>query len=77
MKHYVDMLVRVDVNGRMRPLRFLWDNGKEYKIERVLSVCKAASLKEGREGLRYTCQICNKVRFLYYEGDRWFVECDG
>ena len=39
MKHYVDMLVRVDVNGRMRPLRFLWDNGKEYKIDRILSVC--------------------------------------
>lgn len=74
MKHYVDMLVRIDVSGHMHPLSFLWEDGREYQIDRVLSVCRAASLKAGGAGLRYTCQIQNKVRYLYYEVDRWFIE---
>ena len=38
-------------------------------------VCRAASLKAGGVGMRYTCIIDGKESYLYYEDNNmWFVE---
>ena len=34
----------------------------------------AASLKAGGAGIRYTCMILGKERFLFLEENRWFVD---
>ncbi|NLP47885.1 MAG: hypothetical protein GX345_02960 [Clostridiales bacterium] len=73
-KVYVDVLLRQEKNGKIRPLALTWENGEVYEIDKVTEVCKAASLKAGGAGLRFTCRIRGRESYLFLEEDRWFVE---
>ena len=73
-KVYVDVIARFRPDGRIIPLSLTWEDGLQYAIDRVLDVRPAASLKAGGSGLRYTCIIMGRQRYLWLEGDRWFVE---
>lgn len=55
--------------------RFRWEDGQMYEIDRVTDCRRAASLKAGGVGERYTCIVAGIQHYLYYEGDnRWFME---
>ena len=58
----------------MKPLILYWEDGAAYEIQRVLDVRPAASLKAGGAGIRYTCLISGREKYLFFEEDRWFVE---
>ena len=74
-KVYVEVKVRFTTDGRLTPMSIIWTDGTEYEIQRVKDVCRAASLKAGGAGLRYTCIIAGKESHLYYEDNNlWFVE---
>lgn len=73
-KVYVDVLIKQDKEGKITPLAVTWEDGEIYEIDKVNGVCRAASLKAGGAGIRYTCQIQNKETFLFLENDKWFVE---
>ncbi|NLT40568.1 MAG: hypothetical protein GXX89_08930 [Clostridiales bacterium] len=73
-KVYVGVKARFEPDGRLLPLSVTWENGREYEIDRVLSVCRAASLKAGGAGVRYTVRIGGKETYLFLEEDKWFVE---
>ena len=55
-----------------------WWGGKRYDVDRVLDVRRAASLKGGGLGIRYTCRILGKERYLFFDdaAQQWFVEVD-
>lgn len=72
-KRYVDVIVRMKKDRQMIPLRLVWDNGREYEIDRICSVEKRAS-EVGGVGIRYEVRICGQMRYLFYEKDRWFIE---
>lgn len=49
--------------------------GDRYEIQRIKHICRAASLRAGGVGMRYTCIIDGKESHLYYEDNNmWFVE---
>lgn len=75
-KKYIDVAAHFDTEGKIMPVMFWWDDGKSYPIDRVLDVRRAASLKAGGIGIRYTCRILGKNRYLYYDDytGKWFVE---
>lgn len=73
-KVYVDVLIKQDREGRITPLSITWEDDRVYEIERITRVCRAASLKAGGAGIRYTCVIRNKETFLFLENNKWFVE---
>ena len=51
------------------------DDGHRYEIQRIKDICRAASLKAGGAGLRYTCVIDGRESHLFYEDNNmWFVE---
>ena len=58
-KVYVDVVARFDITGNIKPLRLTWEDGTVYEIDKVISSCKAASLKVGGVGTRFTCRILN------------------
>ena len=72
-KRYVDVIVKQSRNGMIEPLYLCWENGKKYKIDRILNKEKRASVVGGC-GLRYACMIQGSLRYLYLEKDRWFIE---
>jgi len=49
-------------------------DGRNFDIDRVLDVRKAASLKSGGMGMRYSCMIRGKNQYLFREDDTWFWE---
>lgn len=73
-KTYVEVTARFDEEGKIIPIKILWNDGRTYRIDKVLNICRAASLKAGGAGIRYTCQIGKNQRYLFLEENRWFVE---
>ena len=53
-KVYVGVDARFDTEGRIIPLPITWEDGRVYGIDRVLDMRRAASLKAGGAGTRYT-----------------------
>ena len=46
-----------------------------YEINRIIDVRRAACLRAGGRGIRFTCIIDGNEKHLYYEdGKKWFVE---
>lgn len=76
-KVYVCVNVQFDADGTMYPKAIRWENGTLYEIDRILDVRRAASLKAGGIGLRYTVRIKGKTTYLYFEDPQWFVEGKG
>lgn len=68
--------VRADhlLDGRVRPLMLRAEDGPAMRIDRVIDVREAPSLKAGGQGIRYTCQIGEKQLFLFFDDPYWFIE---
>lgn len=73
-KVYVEVQVRFDTEGSLTPESIIWEDGRHFQIEKVLDVRPAASLKAGGCGIRYTCRICGREKYLFMEESRWFIE---
>ena len=74
-KVYVDVNATFSKDGRLIPKSFIWTDGHVYEIQRVKNVCRAASLKAGGVGMRYTCVVDGRESHLYYEDNNmWFLE---
>ncbi len=70
--------VRADhlLDGSVRPLLLRAEDGPCVKIDRVLDVREAPSLKAGGQGVRYTCQVEDRQLYLFYDEPYWFIEAD-
>ena len=77
-KVYVDVTERRTKEGRLIPLNITWEDGVQYKIDRVIDARPAASLKAGGSGMRYTVRIRGRETNMFLEevaGEaRWFIE---
>lgn len=73
-KRFVEVIAKYDIDGNIRPLTIIFEDGRKFNIDRILDMRQAASLKSGGLGIRYTCIILNKQIYLYYEGPNWFIE---
>ena len=74
-KAYVEVIASFSADGKMLPLKLIWENGKSYEIDRILRVDRCASLKAGGAGIRYVCRIQGQRVELYYEENGfWFVQ---
>ena len=77
-KVYVDVTAEFSKEGDLVPKSFRWEDGQVYEIERVKDVRRAASLKAGGVGMRYTCVIGGQEKHLFYEDNNmWFMERAG
>ncbi len=72
-KRYVDVILLQRKTGELIPMYVCWENGKRYKIDKILNRQRRAS-PVGGCGMRYTCLISGNRRNLYLEKDRWFIE---
>lgn len=75
VKKFVDVICLNDQAGNVKPLFLIWDNNIKIPILKIKEICPRASLKVGGSGLRYTCVFeANKVRHLYLDRGKWYVE---
>lgn len=73
-KVFVEVTAKFDTDGILTPLSLVWEDGTIYEIDRVLDVRRAASLRAGGMGIRYTVRIGGQQSYLFYEEPRWFVQ---
>ncbi len=76
-KIYVSVKAVFYPDGGFKPTSLVWEDGREYEIDRVTDIRRAASLKAGGAGIRYTCKVAGKEVYLFLEEDRWFMERKG
>lgn len=64
------MVVKVEAiffpNGQIEPKAFWWESGRRYEIDQVVDVCRAASLKAGGIGVRYTCMRFEDIKLFCF-----------
>ena len=71
-KVYVNVMAEFTNDGRLLPRSFIWKDGHVYEIQKVTDVRRAASLKAGGAGIRYTCIVDGKESHLFY-GQQYVV----
>ena len=74
MRKNITVITKMQDDGKIIPLIILWQDGKSFKIDKVLDIRKKASTKGGGKGLRYTCKILGRERYLWLDDYIWFVE---
>ncbi|HAN21864.1 MAG: hypothetical protein A2Y15_06335 [Clostridiales bacterium GWF2_36_10] len=74
MKINIAVNVRHETDGKITPLSIIWEDGRTFDIDRISDIRRAASLKAGGVGMRYTCRIRNKQIYLFDEEGCWFME---
>ncbi len=73
-KVYVGVFAKFTPEGGMEPFCLEWTDGRRFFIDRILNRRRAASLRAGGCGIRYTCLIRGRqVELFYEENYRWFV----
>ena len=73
-KVIVEVYAHFDAYGTLTPKKIKWEDGRVFTIDRILDIRRAASLKAGGQGIRYTCRIQNKETYLFFDDPVWFVE---
>lgn len=75
-KAFVKVQAEFDGKGKILPLSIQWEDGRVFPVDQVLDITPAASMSVGGSGLRYTCRIGGREKFLYLDWslNRWFVE---
>lgn len=73
-KIYVKVNADFGLDGKIVPQSIVWEDGRTFTVDDVIDIRRAASLKAGGQGTRYTCMIAGKERYLFYEDPSWFVE---
>ncbi len=76
-KVYLTVLAEHRLDGTVLPRALYWADGRKYEIDRVKDFKPCAAKMTGGHGFRYTAMIGGRERYLFREGDRWFVECEG
>ena len=54
------------------PKKILWADGRKWNIGNVLHTCPASHHEF--EGIRYTIKIGRAEKYLYRDGQRWYVD---
>lgn len=74
VKKYVEVVARISENGDPKPMYIGWEDNRYFKVDKVLEVLPAASLKAGGQGLRFKLRIGQTTTYVFYENPAWFVE---
>ena len=75
-KRFVKVRADHEIGGRIMPLMFRDEDGEGVRIDQILDIREAPSLKAGGQGIRYTCRVGGRQFFLFHDRDDWFIELE-
>ena len=74
-KVYVEVTVRIDPDGKKRPLTIKFEDQKTYEVDKLKHISERRASKVGGTGKCYQVVILGKETVLYEEVEgKWFVE---
>lgn len=69
----VGVLAQFDAEGRLLPVSITWENGRVYRIDRILGM-RVSRMNRGNH--RYDVVIRAQQTCLYRTGDMWYMEAE-
>lgn len=73
MKRLINVVATFDTEGNIKPNRIIWDDFLTFEIDSITDIRRAASLKAGGTGIRYTCRIHGQTKYIFLDNGVWFV----
>lgn len=73
MRKDITVKALMNANKKITPLSIIWDDEREFIIDKILDARPAPS-KGGGFGIRYEVQISGKIRYIYLDGYVWFID---
>ncbi len=77
-KKYIKVNADFTVEGNVIPCSVEDDEGNVFEIQKIIDIRRAACLRAGGMGLRFTCIVDGYEKKIYYEdskdSNKWFVE---
>lgn len=73
-RKYVGVIVEHRIDGSKTPLRIIFPEGRCFDIDLVTERRRAAAVRAGGCGMRYTIRLYGQERYLFEDDGRWFVE---
>ena len=70
-KTYVTVDCEAGYGSEVRPVKIYWPDGKSWEVTRTMFICESPDGEY--EGIRYTVVIGSAHRYLFKDGDRWYV----
>ena len=74
MRTFVGITALHDKQGNIHPMVMHWPDGRQWPVDKILDIRKAAAMSPDGHGVRYLCRFANKEVKLFYNGNLWFVE---
>lgn len=77
VKVYIEIIAKFDLDGRILPQKIIWQDGIEYKIDKIGVVKQAPPDKVGGYlTVRYECYVNGILKIIYLETskNKWFLE---
>lgn len=74
MVKFINVRCLMQYDGKVIPLEIEWEDGRKFVIDRITDIKRAASTKGGGKGIRYTCYILGKQKYLFLNEYTWFIE---
>ncbi len=76
MIKYITVIAKMTPQNKIIPLSIIWEDGREFLIDKVLDTRPKASTKGGGMGIRYTVKIKGQEKYLFLDKYTWFIELD-
>ena len=73
-KVYVKVISQTDEDGKITPIRIIWENGRTYDIDKVTDIRRSYVPYTGGTAIRYTVKVMGKETFIFLENSKWFVQ---
>lgn len=73
-KTFINVIAEFTASGRLEPLSIVLYDGRCYPVDKIIDVQKAANMRVGGSGTKYSCLISGVRRSLWRDQDRWFIE---
>ncbi|MBR2909901.1 MAG: hypothetical protein IKC11_06150 [Clostridia bacterium] len=74
MIKYISVIAKMSSTGKVSPLSIIWEDGREFSIDKIIDCRPKASTKGGGKGLRYTVKIKGQEKYLFLNEYLWFIE---
>lgn len=74
MIKYISVIAKMTPSAGIIPLSIIWEDGREFSIDKILDCRPKASTKGGGMGIRYKVRIQGKEKYIFLDKYSWFIE---
>ncbi|MCL2322739.1 MAG: hypothetical protein FWC47_11635 [Oscillospiraceae bacterium] len=72
-KVFLKIVAEFNTSGEIKPLKIIWEDGRNFEIDRVMYINNCVNIEDGGVGISYVCRVRNKIVKIFLEDNKWFL----